>query len=86
LRISARFWTWPKAPREDPGARPLLQRYARARHADILARVTGIDALNRASMVEAQGLRDMRMRALDAIYRVAPVRRVLMQTGLGARG
>jgi 2-octaprenyl-6-methoxyphenol hydroxylase len=74
------------AHRVDPGARPLLQRYARARHAEVLARVTGIDALNRASMVEAQGLRDMRMRALDAIYRVAPVRRVLMQTGLGARG
>lgn len=74
------------AHRDDPGARPLLQRYARARHAEVLARVTGIDALNRASMVEAQGLRDMRMRALDAIYRVAPVRRVLMQTGLGARG
>jgi hypothetical protein len=36
-------------------------------------------------MVEAQGLRDMRMRALDAIYRVTPVRRVLMQTG-SARG
>jgi 2-octaprenyl-6-methoxyphenol hydroxylase len=75
-----------EAAREDPGAQPLLRRYARARHADIVARVTGIDALNRASMVEAQGLRDMRMRALDAIYRVAPVRRVLMQTGLGARG
>jgi 2-octaprenyl-6-methoxyphenol hydroxylase len=75
-----------EAHRDDPGARPLLQRYGRARHADIVARVTGIDALNRASMVEAQGLRDMRMRALDAIYRVAPVRRVLMQTGLGARG
>ncbi len=72
--------------RDDPGARPLLERYARARHADIVARVTGIDALNRASMVEAQGLRDMRMRALDAMYRVAPVRRILMQTGLGARG
>jgi 2-octaprenyl-6-methoxyphenol hydroxylase len=75
-----------EAHRDDPGARPLLQRYARARHAEVMARVTGIDALNRASMVEAQGLRDMRMRALDAIYRVAPVRRVLMQTGLGARG
>jgi 2-octaprenyl-6-methoxyphenol hydroxylase len=69
----------------DPGAHAVLSRYSRARHADILARVTGIDALNRASMVEAQGLRDLRMRALDAIYRVAPVRRVLMQTGLGAR-
>jgi 2-octaprenyl-6-methoxyphenol hydroxylase len=75
-----------EAHREDPGARPLLRRYARARHAEVMARVTGIDALNRASMVEAQGLRDMRMRALDAIYRVAPVRRILMQTGLGARG
>ncbi|MDG4649327.1 UbiH/UbiF family hydroxylase [Roseibacterium sp. SDUM158017] len=74
------------AHRDDPGARPLLQRYARSRHAEVVARVTGIDALNRASMAEAPGLRDMRMRALDAIYRVAPVRRVLMQTGLGARG
>jgi len=72
--------------RDDPGVAPLLRRYARARHPDIRARVTGIDALNRASMVEAQGLRDIRMRALDAIYRVSPVRRVLMQTGLGARG
>jgi 2-octaprenyl-6-methoxyphenol hydroxylase len=72
--------------RDDPGAPDLLRRYARARHADILARVTGIDALNRASMVEAQGLRDMRMKALDAIYRVSPVRKVLMRTGLGARG
>jgi hypothetical protein len=70
-----------RGAREDPGAPAAAARYARARHADILARVTGIDALNRASMVEAQGLRDMRMRALDAIYRVAPVRRVLMQTG-----
>jgi 2-octaprenyl-6-methoxyphenol hydroxylase len=70
---------------DDPGSREVLTRYARARHADIVARVTGIDALNRASMVEAQGLRDLRMRALDAIYRVTPVRRVLMQTGLGAR-
>ncbi len=75
-----------EAHREDPGARPLLRRYARARHAEVMARVTGIDALNRASMVEAQGLRDMRMRALDAIYRVAPVRHIMMQTGLGARG
>jgi 2-octaprenyl-6-methoxyphenol hydroxylase len=75
-----------EAHRDDPGAPDLLRRYARARHADVMARVTGIDALNRASMAEAQGLRDLRMRALDAIYRVAPVRRVLMQTGLGARG
>ena len=72
--------------REDPGGPEILRRYMRARETEVRARVMGIDALNRASMAEAQGLRDLRMRALDAIYRVAPVRRVLMQTGLGARG
>ncbi|WP_416915377.1 MAG: UbiH/UbiF family hydroxylase [Roseicyclus sp.] len=70
----------------DPGARELLRAYHRARHAEVLARVTGVDALNRASMAEAQGLRDMRMRALNAIYSVTPVRRVMMRAGLGATG
>jgi len=72
--------------RDDPGARDLLTRYHRARHAEVLARVTGIDALNRASMAGAQGARDLRMRALNAFYSVAPVRRVLMRAGLGATG
>lgn len=71
---------------DDPGARPLLERYHRARHGEIVARIAGIDALNRASMVSAQPLRDARMQALNAFYSVAPVRRVLMQAGLGARG
>jgi len=75
-----------EAHRDDPGARDLLRRYHRARHGEVLARVAGIDALNRASMAEAQGLRDMRMRALNALYSVAPVRRSLMRAGLGARG
>jgi 2-octaprenyl-6-methoxyphenol hydroxylase len=75
-----------EAHRADPGARDLLRKYHRARHAEVLARVTGIDALNRASMAEAQGLRDLRMRALNAIYSVAPVRRVMMRAGLGATG
>ena len=75
-----------EARRDDPGARNLLHRYHRARHAEVLARVTGVDALNRASMAEAQGLRDMRMRALNAIYSVTPVRRVMMRAGLGATG
>ncbi|MBY6201084.1 UbiH/UbiF family hydroxylase [Maritalea mobilis] len=75
-----------EAHRDDPGAADLLRKYHRARHTEVVARITGIDALNRASMVEAQGLRDMRMRALNAIYSVKPVRRVMMQAGLGARG
>lgn len=75
-----------QAERADPGSRALLRRYHRARHAEVLARVTGVDALNRASMAGAQGARDMRMRALNAIYSVTPVRRVMMRAGLGATG
>jgi 2-octaprenyl-6-methoxyphenol hydroxylase len=37
-------------------------------------------------MLHAQPLRDARARALDAIYSLAPVRKTLMQMGLGARG
>lgn len=71
---------------EDPGAAPGLTKFARTRHAEIRARVTGVDALNRASMADAPGLRDMRLRALNGLYSVAPVRRILMRAGLGATG
>ena len=65
------------------GQRKMLTAYHKARHAEVRARVAGIDALNRASMVEAQALRDMRMRALRAFYKVKPVRVALMRAGLG---
>ena len=68
------------------GERAMLARYHRRRHPDIAARVTGIDMLNRASMVHARPLRDARAAGLEALYALAPVRRVLMQMGLGARG
>ena len=71
---------------EDPGRRDLLQSYHRKRHPEIMARVAGIDMLNRASMAQAQGLRDLRMQALNAFYSVAPVRKTLMRAGLGAGG
>lgn len=74
------------ANRDDPGAAEGLRKYARARHTEVKARVTGVDALNRASMADAQGLRDMRLQALNALYSVAPVRRLLMRAGLGATG
>ena len=66
------------------GSAPMLERYSRARSPEIRARVAGIDALNRASMVDAQLLRDARMRGLQALYAARPVRRTLMKTGLGA--
>ena len=68
------------------GDRPMLDAYARARLPDMRARVAGITALNRISMMSAQPLRDLRARGLDALYAAAPVRRGLMQLGLGARG
>lgn len=71
--------------RADPGTAKMLDTYHRQRHWDIQARVTGIDALNRASMMGAQGLRDLRATALNALYSVTPVRKTLMRAGLGLR-
>jgi len=68
------------------GDRDMLESYHRRRHRDVGARVAGIDLLNRASMWHAQPLRDLRALGLDAIYSLAPVRKSLMQLGLGARG
>ena len=65
------------------GSRAMLAAYHKARHGEVRARVAGIDALNRASMVSMQGLRDLRMRALQAFYSVKPVRTTLMRAGLG---
>jgi 2-octaprenyl-6-methoxyphenol hydroxylase len=73
---------------EDParlGEWPMLERYAKKRHLEVMARVAGIDLLNRASMLRAQPLRDARAMGLNAIYSLPPVRKTLMQLGLGAR-
>ena len=63
----------------------MLHAYQAARHRDIQTRVIGIDALNRASMLGAPALRDLRGAALDAMYAVAPLRKALMRKGLGLR-
>ena len=74
------------ANRGDLGSQAMLDRYHKARHTEIQVRVTGIDVLNRASMARAQPLRDARAMGLNALYSLAPVRKTLMQMGLGARG
>lgn len=73
-----------KAP-DSLGTPAMLDAYHRARHPEIAARLLGIDALNRAAMQEAQGLRDLRALALSALYAVAPVRQALMRRGTGLR-
>ena len=67
------------------GSAKMLETYNRRRWTEVKARVTGIDLLNRASMLGAPGLRNLRAGALNALYSVAPVRKTLMRAGLGAR-
>lgn len=66
------------------GSREMLGQYQRDRWPEIAARVSGVDALNRASMADAAILRDARMQGLRALHAVPPVRKALMRTGLGA--
>ncbi len=67
----------------DPGP---LRTYERRRHPEVRLRVTGVDALNRASMAGAPVLRDLRAKGVEALYGLAPVRKTLMRLGLGATG
>jgi 2-octaprenyl-6-methoxyphenol hydroxylase len=69
--------------RDDPGQAAVTDAYHRQRHLEVRARVTGIDLLNRASMAETPVLRDLRAKALDALYSARPVRQMLMRAGLG---
>ena len=68
------------------GDAAMLETFHKRRHTEVRARVAGIDLLNRASMMDAQPLRDLRATGLNAIYSLAPVRRTMMQMGLGAKG
>lgn len=63
----------------------MLATYARRRRPQVLLRVAGIDALNRASIAAPQPLRDLRALGLRALHDVTPIRRALMRLGLGAR-
>ncbi len=72
-----------EAHRNDPGHPDVTDAFHRQRHLEVQARVTGIDLLNRASMAEAPVLRDLRAKALNALYSARPVRQMLMRAGLG---
>jgi 2-octaprenyl-6-methoxyphenol hydroxylase len=67
------------------GSSAMLHAYHRRRYPDVALRVTGVGLLNRASMIQAQPLRDVRAKVLDVIYSAAPMRRALMQMGIGVR-
>ncbi|WP_108838974.1 UbiH/UbiF family hydroxylase [Tateyamaria sp. Alg231-49] len=70
---------------EGLGDAAMLDAYHRARMGDIRMRVTGIDLLNRASQASSTMARDARAFGLKTLHEVAPVRKTLMQLGLGTR-
>ncbi|UKV16148.1 FAD-dependent oxidoreductase [Thalassospiraceae bacterium SW-3-3] len=68
---------------EDIGATTLLKSYERKQLPKTLARVGGIDLLNRASMFEPKTLRDLRYAGLTAINRIGPLRKLAIKVGVG---
>lgn len=73
-----------RAAGRDIGAPEVLARYHRARHAKVLARILGVDALNRAAMTGTGPLRGLRGLGLDVLSGTTPLRRAAMRLGLGA--
>ncbi|KPQ07582.1 MAG: 2-octaprenyl-6-methoxyphenol hydroxylase [Rhodobacteraceae bacterium HLUCCA12] len=67
------------------GTPAMLDAYHRRRWPEVTLRLQGVDMLNRASMLHAQPLRDLRAATLDRLYALAPVRKGLMQLGIGVR-
>ena len=65
------------------GDAEMLMAYEKARMGDIKLRVRGIDLLNRASQASSPAMRDARAMGLNALYSMGPVRKTLMQMGLG---
>ncbi|WP_120504677.1 UbiH/UbiF family hydroxylase [Sulfitobacter mediterraneus] len=70
---------------ETLGDGAMLEKYHKARYADIQLRVRGIDLLNRASQASSPLARDARAAGLNALYAMPQVRKMLMQMGLGVR-
>ncbi|WP_404426330.1 FAD-dependent oxidoreductase [Thalassospira australica] len=68
---------------DDIGATTLLKSYERKQLPKTLARVGGIDLLNRASMFEPKTLRDLRYAGLTAINRIGPLRKLAIKVGVG---
>ena len=66
------------------GSESHLGAYEKARKGDIDLRIRGVDALNRAAMMQSENLRDLRLKGLQALHGLAPLRTSIMKKGLGA--
>lgn len=67
----------------DPGDAAALAAYTRRRWPEVALRIAGVDLLNRASIMGAKPLTDLRALALGALHGPAPLRQTLMRLGMG---
>jgi 2-octaprenyl-6-methoxyphenol hydroxylase len=67
---------------EDPGAPPVLNRYAAARRADVASRTFAIDMANRSLLSDLLPMQSLRAAGLHLIGAIGPLRRLAMREGL----
>jgi len=67
---------------EDPGAPPVLRRYAAARRSDVASRTFAIDVANRSLLSDLLPMQTARAAGLHLIEAFAPLRRFAMREGL----
>jgi 2-octaprenyl-6-methoxyphenol hydroxylase len=67
---------------EDPGAPPVLERYHRARRADVASRTFAIDLANRSLLSDFLPMQSARAAGLHLIGAFGPLRRLAMREGL----
>jgi 2-octaprenyl-6-methoxyphenol hydroxylase len=69
----------------DIGGPETLRAYERGRRADITLRTGAVDGLNRALLAHFAPLDFLRSAGLSTLSSIAPLRRLVMRTGIGPR-
>jgi 2-octaprenyl-6-methoxyphenol hydroxylase len=67
---------------EDPGMLPVMQRYQRARRADVASRTFAIEWANRSLLSDFLPMQTLRAAGLHLIGAMGPLRRIAMREGL----
>jgi 2-octaprenyl-6-methoxyphenol hydroxylase len=67
---------------EDPGSPQVLQRYGKARRADVMSRTFAIDIANRSLLSDLLPMQSLRAAGLHLIGAFGPLRRLAMREGL----
>ena len=73
------------AAMHDLGGSAMLDAYDRARRTQVRLRVAGIDLLNRTSQSDMDWLREMRSWGIGVLHDATPIRKTVMQMGLGLK-